>query len=245
MLELNETSIIIPFKKDFDKRLNNLYVNLNYLNKNFDVDILIVEMDVESKIEISKNRHLCINSESWNKCIAINEAVKNCDNKVIAVIDSDVIQDKMQYLYAQNEILNNFDLLLNSDKPFINVKRTSALGRNWDIKDIKSKHLKYKRSKKGFGGSVWFFKDSFIKFGMMNENMIYMGREDKELYLRASKLGYKVGRRSCDIYHMKHPRNKISQSDLDNNKKEFSKIKSMDKEELKKYVSSWEWCFEK
>jgi len=56
------------------------------------------------------------------------------------------------------------------------------------------------------GFSQVFNRQSYINFGMMNENFMSWGCEDCELYYRMMCLRYKVGRVWNDVYHLEHSR---------------------------------------
>jgi hypothetical protein len=95
------------------------------------------------------------------------------------------------------------------------------------------------------GGAVFVNKESFIKAGMENENMISFGPEDCERNDRFTMLGLRIERVKGYLHHINHwigPDSSKRNPFFIHNHREIDKVRLMSKEELRKYVNSWPWC---
>jgi hypothetical protein len=81
--------------------------------------------------------------------------------------------------------------------------------------------------------------------GWENENFIGWGPEDSERYARLEILGKKPLKVDAELYHLHHPRG-INSGSIEpmlafSTKKEYAKVCSMSPDQLREYVSQWEW----
>jgi predicted glycosyltransferase involved in capsule biosynthesis len=82
--------------------------------------------------------------------------------------------------------------------------------------------------------------------GMDNEHFTSWGPEDIERPKRLGNLGFKVRRVNGPLFHLPHERKSNSGYRDDdqyvNFMEEYFKVADMDKEELERYIGTWEWA---
>lgn len=95
------------------------------------------------------------------------------------------------------------------------------------------------------GGAFLVNVHAYRKCGWENEHFIGWGPEDVERYHRLEILGERIVRVPGSLYHLFHTRG-INSGDYDNalseiTKREYSRVCSMMPEELRSYISTWNW----
>jgi predicted glycosyltransferase involved in capsule biosynthesis len=87
-----------------------------------------------------------------------------------------------------------------------------------------------------------FKRNVFEAGGKGNTKFIGWGFEDDEIFVRFSKLGYKIIRLDNPLFHMEHTRT----SNLDgkskyylNNKEIYDNIRAMSREEILEEINNW------
>ena len=91
-----------------------------------------------------------------------------------------------------------------------------------------------------FGFCQFFNREEYIRLGMENENFVAYGYEDDERYHRFNTCS-SVIRINDYIYHLEHSRSQNSwftNPHIENNRKEWEKLKMMGKESLIKYYEN-------
>lgn len=258
---LKNCSIIIPFRSS-DLREKILFKILDFLNKNFDTEILLAEHDYEKKLnsnEIEKKynlKYFFIKSkkeELFDRTGTLNFLIKKASGKIIFNHDSDCIIDPSCYIFSKKIIeKRKYDVVIPYSGKGYNVSH------EFNIKEKKEKDIMYLRWKRARGGIVAIDKSKYIKAGMENPNIISWGFEDYERLIRFDKLGYKIcandlhGNISYSkekffenkhLYHFDHDseRNENSSKNpyYENNKKISEKINMMSALELEKEIVKW------
>jgi hypothetical protein len=95
-----------------------------------------------------------------------------------------------------------------------------------------------------FGWAQFFKKQVYIDGGMENENFKAYAPEDKERFYRFKTLGYNVGRINDYVYHLEHARGEnswFSNPHMEDNQHEWSKLCSMNKQQLLEYYSQQDY----
>ena len=95
-----------------------------------------------------------------------------------------------------------------------------------------------------FGWAQFFKKQVYIDGGMENENFKAYAPEDKERFYRFKTLGYNVGRINDYVYHLEHARGEnswFSNPHMEGNQHEWSKLCSMNKQQLLEYYSQQDY----
>ena len=222
-----DLSFIIPIKLESKDRLRNCITVLSYLlNKVPEANIFLKEVDVESNFlqyalpEIKKNANVDNLNHTFQQNPAnalfhrtkyINDLFMQTTTKVVWHYDIDVLFPEKTYTDTYSSINSEgFDFVY----PFgcgvyqNAVRYTDELyqefvNSSYDLSILKDNSFRLAST---VGFSQVFNRDSYIKFGMMNENFISWGCEDCELYYRMNILNYKVGRIWQDVYHLEHSR---------------------------------------
>lgn len=222
-----DLSFIIPIRLESNDRLKNCITVISYLlNKVPQAKIYIKEVDNESNFQqhalptikkianVDNLNHIFQESPKnslFHRTKYINDLFMETTSKVVWHYDIDVLFPETTYS-AVYELINNqgFDFVypygcgvyqnaVNYPQELFN----SFIQSNFDLSLLKQSSFRLPCT---VGFSQSFNRDSYIKFGMMNENFISWGCEDCELYYRMVSLGYKVGRVWDDVYHLEHSR---------------------------------------
>jgi hypothetical protein len=248
--DLSDTTFTIPVRIDHPDRLRNLTIVVNYLKHHFRTNIIIGESDKEPKLKnIFPNCGYIFyedESELFHRTKILNDLARASTTPVIANYDADILADPTKIEEAVNLIrMREADMVYPYGGNFRNV-----IGDN--ITKVKA-HLSISMLNESntqdihpssFGGAILWNKYSFIENGMENERFISWGLEDNERFERAKKLGLKVFRVSGILYHLDHWRGNNSHwthTMYKNNEQEYVKQRNMNKDELRKYIQTWEW----
>ena len=174
---------------------------------------------------------------------------KMAQTPIVINFDADVIFPPIQLYKAVQMIRSGeYDFVYPYTK-FARVPRNphrKALQKHLDIGILALFSFKgmEDKAKTSYGGAVVYNKEKFIEAGMENENFKNWGREDFERIRRFKKLGYNTGRVSGNLYHIDHVKGDNStriHAHYRGNESEYMKVRDMSKEELLKYVESWQW----
>ena len=95
-----------------------------------------------------------------------------------------------------------------------------------------------------FGWAQFFRTSVYKEGGMENENFKAYSPEDKERFYRFNTLGYNVGRINDYVYHLEHARGEnswFSNPHMEDNQHEWSKLCSMNKQQLLEYYSQQDY----
>ena len=253
---LKDTTFVIPFKLDSGDRVENIKLIVSYIFRNFDTNILIAEegnkpsgkflKDIGCKYNFTKNNH-----DYCNMAVMRNIGVRLCKTPIINIYDVDMILPEKGYVDAVSLLRKkSVDCVISHNGHCANIH-------TYERDKLKSRlesGIEFNKSIDGFelktmilkgdcvAGSLFFNRKSFIFGGMENENL-RCGRDDKERYMRFSKLGYDIRRTDNSLYHLNHPRlsNSLRSSNKKHNKNEFKRVSKMNSKELRKYVNGWGW----
>lgn len=263
MHDLTNATFIMPLRIESQDRLRNIVISLAYLLKNFKTNVIIQEVDEDSKFQkyaAPQLEHLIedlsavtlIYEESkdpiFHRTRVLNDMLMESKTDVVVNYDTDVIFPADSYFKAYHMILNQgYDLVypygqgeyqykVNVDQDLINNLVNSDFS-----EESFEKHPNKEQSTSDYGWAQFFKRQSYIDGGMENEHFVSYGYEDNERPVRFEKLGYKVGRVRNTIYHMEHARTMNSwftNPHIENNKILYEKIKDMSPEELKNYYET-------
>lgn len=251
MINLTDVTFIIPVNFDSEDRKTNFKITINYLLRNFETNIIVMESSSSSNEEFVKSVSDKItyvfhknDSNIFHRTKLLNEMTKLSKTNIVVNYDVDVVFKPEQYIESRDMLLNGFDFCFpyggkfyDINREFFNLVETD----NLDSIDLNRCTLFNPNS---VGGAFFFNKDKYMGIGLENENFISWGYEDWERIVRVEKMGFKILRIDGNLYHLTHHRN--SNSDERNpyynqNGNEFNKIKNMGKDELKEYIQTWGW----
>lgn len=251
MFDLTNTTFLIPFRKDSEDRTRNLRACIAYLNKHFETHIIVMEEAPErtffdeGKFKYIFNKNP---SELMHRTRMLNDMCKMSFTPIIVLMDTDVFLKPNQIWDAQQLIRSNqFDMVYPYSGKFINfiepyISRIITSNSLDGIEECHG-HMIHPNS---IGGCVMFSKEAFIKGGMENSGgFVSWGFEDDCRLYRFSTLGFRIARVTGILYHLNHASSvnsaNTSHQAYHNNMRECQKVKSMNKEQLQQYISTWTW----
>lgn len=266
---LTKATFIIPLRIESQDRMRNILTVLYFILSNFDTNIIIKEVDVESVFEndvlpplqeafeekLDNLNHIFEKSEDpvFYRMHILNDMLSKSNTEVVINYDCDVILPIESYVNAYESILNNQSDVV---YPFGNgmyQKQVYAtddlvnefLNNGFDFSVLENKSNTHTSD---FGWVQFFNRKVYIEGGMENENFRGSSPEDKERYFRFTTLGYKVNRINNWIYHLEHSRGQNSWPNsiqgnpyMQNNFSVWEKIQTMDKDQLFEYYTNQEY----
>lgn len=269
-IDLSNATFIMPLRIESQDRLRNIILSLSYLLNNFKTNVIIQEVDSESKFQQYAAPELekliddlspitLIYEENGDKIFhrtrILNDMLMESTTDVVVNYDTDVIFPISSYTLAYNMILKDgYDLVypygqgeyqrkVNVDQDLIN-RFVSEKFSEKTFENNPSNEV----STSDYGWAQFFNRRSYIDGGMENENFISYGYEDNERPLRFEKLGYKVGRVDNLIYHMEHSRTMNSwftNPHINNNKNLYETLKQMTNEDIVEYYKNVDYVRER
>lgn len=252
MIDLSDVTFMIPIQLESEDRIMNVNIVTLYLRSHFDTNIIIAEQGYESLIPnvVGKtlyNTHIHYKTQNFyfHKTRLINAMVKKATTRFVAMHDSDVLCSPDQYLSAVNMLrANSVDFVYPFDGHVINIPK-AEIPQVLNSLQFDFVRRTYTNTKAlAHGGCVMYNRQKFIEAGMMNENFVAYGPEDGEQDYRLTKLGYRTTRTSLPLYHLEHTRTENSREThkyARSNWAEITKVKSMNINELRRYISTWGW----
>lgn len=249
--DLNDLTFCIPVRIDSKDRAENLELIIDYLRFHFETKIIVYEDDDYSKLEntliVSGVNDFIFNenkSGKFHRTKILNECYKRANTKFVANYDTDVLFTPDAYVAAVKRLRDGLcDFIFPYDGRFREVHRDkiSKIRENMDVDWIKFEETSYIHDS-SVGGAIFCNKESYRKSGYENENFVQWGFEDNERIQRWSKLGMRIERTSNWLIHLEHYRSSNSSPHNDsylNNQMEYMKVCGMDREDLVRYINSW------
>jgi hypothetical protein len=227
MIDITNTTFIIPVRIEHPDRIRNAVTVLSYLLNNFDTYVIVKEVDTQSNFEsqvmpylrstcseenLKKMTHIFEYSDDpiFYRMKIINEMLSMCKTKVVVNYDIDVLLEPntitdsiFSIIYEKNDLVYPFQIESRVEI-YADFARCAEFVNNGYNFDILRQNCKREASLAGF---VQFFnRESWIKGGMENENFKGSAPEDWERLHRFTHLGYKVARLNHFVYHIEHHR---------------------------------------
>jgi predicted glycosyltransferase involved in capsule biosynthesis len=251
MIDFKDVTFIIPIRFDSDDRKRNFKITINFLEKNFDTNIIVMESDKSSNEEFvrsisSKLEYLFERDESnlFHRTKILNVMTKLSKTNIVVNYDVDVLFTLDQYVTSRFALNAGSDFVFPYNGKFYDIKRdyfTNIENGEFDKVDLNRCTLFNPNS---LGGALFFNKNTYTKIGLENENFISWGHEDWERIGRIEKMGYKIFRVDGVLYHLTHHRTHNSSGSnpmYNSNGNEYGKVMSMDKKQLEEYINTWNW----
>lgn len=224
--DLKHVTFMIPYKYDHPDRLENMELCREYLDKHFDTNVLI---------EVTTGK--------FHRTKMINRMAKKAKTDIIINYDCDVFIHPSQIVQAVQMVEAVADMVYPYDGRFARVPRSyyPELKRTLSVAILAGIEFTGmgERSKPKVGGCIVHNKSSFLAAGGENERFVSWGHEDRERFLRYTKLGYKVDRTPGVLYHLDHHISEDSSPDNPHYKAnylEYKYVYSLTQEQLKEYV---------
>jgi len=256
MIDLLNTTFIIPIRIDHVDRYNNAKVVLNYLNNHLRSNVLIYEVSEEgiSKLDFLDeltNLDIQIINEKYkgvfHRTRYLNTLLNYAQTPVVCNYDIDVVLSPTTYLAAQNQILQGtvdmlFPYQFGDAQNQIHIEYDKLeFMEHYDLSKIPSHKITYHQGSE-FGHCIFYNTQVYKDGGGENENFISWGPEDKERPLRFDRLGYTIDWIPGSIvWHFEHERGVDSSKDnpyIKHNWEILQQISAMDKSQLTEYYKS-------
>ena len=251
MIDFKDVTFIVPIRFDSEDRRNNFKTSMNYLLRNFDTNIIVLDSDKESNEEFVKSVSEKIkyvfekNGEKlFHRTRLLNDMTKMAETEIIVNYDVDVIFPIEQYIESKKKIEEGCTMCFPYAGKFYDVpKKFFDLVNNDNLSEIPLGQCTL-FNPNSVGGALFFHKDRYGEIGWENENFVSWGHEDWERIVRLEKMGYQMCRINGVLYHLTHSRTHNSNDKnpfFKFNGQEFNKVKNMNKEELYNYIKNWNW----
>lgn len=258
-IDLSKATFIIPIRIESPDRLRNVITSTAFLLENFNTNIIIKEVDLESiflrdALPILKDilevdvdvQHIFEKSDEplFHRQKVLNEMIVAADTEIVVNYDCDVLLPLDSYHEAYQSILHHTHDVIYPYGQGMYQKQVNATDevvshflQTGDFNYLEQ-HSNLHTSDSGW---VQFFnRQVYIDGGMENENFKAYAPEDKERFYRFTILGYNIGRINDYVYHLEHSRGENSwfnNPHMQSNMEEWEKIQKMNKNELIQYYS--------
>jgi hypothetical protein len=259
MIDLKDTTFIIPVRVESEDRKSNTILTINYLCKHLITNIIILEHDESPKVphilnesvdtfKTSVDYHFIKKNENeiFHRTKFLNVMLNMVKTPVVVNYDVDVLLRPETYSKCRNLVLGGQDLVYpyfwGPSQQQIYYSGRDKLSKNQSLDVLAKEDVNLTRSE--FGHCQFFNTESYKDGGMENEGFISYAPEDQERGYRFKKLGYNVMWSDDYVFHLEHTRGADSSSAnpmMDHNNRLFEKIKSFDKEALKQYYENIEY----
>lgn len=254
MIELADTTIIIPFKpqQDSTERVDNLVLVLDYLTSITDCKIILV---TQGSLEIPNYPQVqilnCPSSTKYvEKSKKLNFGVKNTNSKYVIQHDADLLLQPSVYKKIHQSFRQGVDFFYPYSGRVVNIntpsKQMTNIVRQERNCPVGSYTLLHQFNPKG--GIFCWNKQFYYKIGMFNEKFVGYGYQDWQIYQRIVKLGYTVPRFKKVLYHLNHQRTKLnSGGDKKSwlvNKSIYDRTMNLSKQQLIQEIKSWHWVYQ-
>lgn len=252
-IDLSDVTFTIPVRLEHNDRKENLEFIICFLQRHFHCKIMVAEQDVTPKLEFMKQFcdykfYKCEPGEAMHRTKLLNLMAMEAETAIVFNYDTDVLFQPEQIMECVNKIRKGeLDGCYPYDGRFVRLERKYLwiAHKTLSLEELEKVELKkHEQEQVSFGGAVAWNKESFIRGGMENERFISFGPEDYERFDRFTILGYKVGRVSGKLFHINHytgPDSSTQNPYFKANEQEWLKVKSMNREQLEAYVSTWPW----
>lgn len=255
MIDLQDTTFVIPLRMDSIERLENIFVLKQFLNSFFITSILILEADKEKNGFIEnlfpdRSAYIFIEDTDpvFYRTKYLNLLSQRVTTEYIAVWDSDVIVHPHQIALSVSRLRENtHDFVFPYDGNFLDTGAAHRIeflkSRNLDylLSNMDTMSLPYTNTACG-GGFVARLSD-YLQCGGENENFYGWGQEDGERVKRWQILGKHIVRVKGPMFHLYHPRGTnskyLSPEHREKQIAEFYRISALSKDALWEEIQTW------
>ena len=254
--DAKDTTFIILARIDSQSRLENLAGTVNFISKNFDTTIFLLEADEISRIpdhiKMTENvRHYFVQDKDvmFDRTLYTNVMASLAGTEIIVKYDADIVVSPDQLHKSICAVRHKaYSFSYPFDGTVLNV---TGEFREYFLRLQKTEIL-YKHQSKldnyGFlsvGGCIVSNKAEFLKIGGENEAFGSWGHEDQELFNRYRILGYRFNRQAGPLFHLAHERTVNSyytnkEAEI-KSYKEFMDTSGRDKKSLQEKISKWDY----
>lgn len=246
-IDLSDVTFLIPVRVDSIIRLENLLMTIDFLYKNFQTQIMVLEADaypngIIRKLLPSAVKYFFVEDKDlvFYRTKYLNEMTLKSATAYLGVWDADVIVPKEQIAEATTQLRSGSDIAYPYKGLFY---ETSYPIRELYLKTkkievfIKNKNkMQLPAGDTSLGGAFMVCKSVYVRAGMENSKFYGWGSEDTERYYRWLGLGYKIHFTTGCLYHLTHPRGSNSKfrstNEKSNSERELALTKKSTEQEL-------------
>lgn len=250
---LTDITFLIPIRIDSNSRLINLNLVTEFIKKNFNTTILVLEANKSEQVQhplIDRKFFVKDDNPIFHRTKYLNKLIKESNTDLIAVWDADVLVDCSQIIEAESMLCHEkMEVVFPYDGHFYKVpemiRSIYKERRDFDIFVKNQQKFLLYYWQHFYGGAFIVNRKAYIEGGMENENFYGWGPEDEERVKRWEILGFKIKRVNGPMYHLDHPRinSWFASKEIEiQNRNEFRKICEMNKDQLIAYINTFEWC---
>lgn len=256
MIDLRDTTFMIPVSIESDDRRTNTLITLSYLCKHLDTNIIIYEHDTVKRVpeildKVKSNKtnidYIYHDSASddgiFHRTKFLNIMLSSVKTRVVVNYDVDVLLLPRVYEICANLIRDDRDLIYpyfwGRSQYQVNYAGRDKIATALDLTMLEPTDYNVERSE--YGQCQFFNTQSYKDGGMENEGFVSYAPEDQERGYRFKELGYKVGWDYNYIYHLEHtrgPNSSTANPKMQDNFALFDTIKSMSKDQLVEYYAN-------
>ena len=226
--DLKDCTFIIPIRIESNDRLRNIITVLCYLNSAFDTNIIVKEVDTDSKFDkqaLPQITEYCGDVSNINYIFEqsddplflrekiLNEMLILTKTKVIVNYDCDMILPIDTYLESYRRIMEDKSDMIypyGEGRGYLSkVNTTDTLvsdflnDDDYDLSILKRSSVP---DNAGYGWIQFLSRDVYFEGGMENENFMGSAPDDYERHHRFKTLGYRVHRINSEVFHLEHAR---------------------------------------
>jgi len=246
--DLKDLTFLFPLKPDSIIRIENLLATSNYILRNFNTNLSVLEVYHYYNGIVSKllNRNIVYSfiedkDPIFHRTKYRNLMAREVKTPFLAVWDVDVIVDKRLIIDTMEKLRKGeADVAFPFDGKFYD---TSEIIRSLYIRKNQIQILHKNKDRmllrygnQHIGGAFIVNTEKYKQTGMENEKFYGWGPEDSERYERWINLGYTIYRAPGCMYHLSHPRDINgrfnSERQMEITRSELIKTKRSSSEEL-------------
>lgn len=253
--DLRDTTFLIPFRADSDDRKRNLRWIVAHLLKHADTNILIGEdkagpSDVAEALgsELAyrcRHLHLTGNDTPFtHKAHLINRMAEAAETPIVALHDTDIVVDPVQYVLARDAVRHGGGLVFPYNGLFFWImgREVHRFGHTLSAAPLNAVCPRFPLMHRNSpGGAAFFDRDRLRSAGGYNEIFLSWGYEDDEVVERFRRLGLTVERTPGPLYHLEHARPQNSTDGnpfIDANRAELDRVRGLDGEALRADIAA-------
>ncbi|WP_298380743.1 tetratricopeptide repeat protein [Azospirillum sp.] len=252
--DLRDVTFLIPFRADSADRKRNLRWIVAYILKHADTTILIGEdkngpsdaADALGPELAARCRHLHLTGNDTaytHKAFLINRMAEAAETPIVALHDTDIVVDPVQYVLARDAVRRGDGLVFPYNGWFFWImgREVHRFGHTLSAAPLNAMCPRFPLMHRSSpGGSAFFDRVRLFAAGGYNENFLSWGYEDDEIVVRFRRLGLTVERTPGPLYHLEHarPENSTDQNPfIDANRAELERIREQDIDALRADVA--------
>ncbi len=254
-LDLRDVTVLVPFRADSADRKRNLRWIVSFLLKHADTTVLIGEdkagpSDVADALGpelAARCRHLHLTGNDTpftHKAHLLNHMVEAAETPIVALHDTDVVVDPVQYVLARDAVRDGAVMAFPYNGLFFWIlgREVHRFGHMLSAAPLNAVCPRFPLMHRDSpGGGAFFDRAALLAAGGYNERFVSWGYEDDEIVERLRRLGLRVERVPGPLYHLEHarPENSTDRNPfIDANKAELERIRAMDADALRAEIAA-------